>query len=225
MATVLIIEDEMSLQFYLKNELTFEGYDVLQAFDGQQGLALIASETIDAVLLDWMLPKKSGMAVLRHLRQTNQTLPVILMTAKSELDDKVMGLDNGADDYLTKPFETEELLARLRVVLRRQAAPVQTLFTCADLTLNTTTHRVQRGERLLTLTQREFELLAFLMQREGQVVSRDEILDHVWGIDFAGQYNTVDVNIRHLRQKIDRPDEPSLIKTARGLGYVMRVED
>ena len=147
------------------------------------------------------------------------------MTAKSELDDKVMGLDNGADDYLTKPFETEELLARLRVVLRRQTAPVQTLFTCADLTLNTTTHRVQRGERLLTLTQREFELLAFLMQREGQVVSRDEILDHVWGIDFAGQYNTVDVNIRHLRQKIDRPDEPSLIKTARGLGYVMRVED
>ncbi len=225
MATVLIIEDEMSLQFYLKNELTFEGYDVLQAFDGQQGLALIASETIDAVLLDWMLPKKSGMAVLRHLRQTNQTLPVILMTAKSELNDKVMGLDNGADDYLTKPFETEELLARLRVVLRRQAAPVQTLFTCADLTLNTTAHRVQRGERLLTLTQREFELLAFLMQREGQVVSRDEILDHVWGIDFAGQYNTVDVNIRHLRQKIDRPDEPSLIKTARGLGYVMRVED
>ena len=115
MATVLIIEDEMSLQFYLKNELTFEGYTVLQAFDGQQGLTLLASETVDAVLLDWMLPKKSGMAVLRHVRQTNQTLPVILMTAKSELDDKVMGLDNGADDYLTKPFETEELLARLRV--------------------------------------------------------------------------------------------------------------
>lgn len=124
MATVLIIEDEMSLQFYLKNELTFEGYTVLQAFDGQRGLALLASETVDAVLLDWMLPKKSGMAVLRHVRQTNQTLPVILMTAKSELDDKVMGLDNGADDYLTKPFETEELLARLRVVLRRQVTPV-----------------------------------------------------------------------------------------------------
>ena len=203
MATVLIIEDEMSLQFYLKNELTFEGYTVLQAFDGQQGLALLASETGDAVLLDWMLPKKSGMAVLRHVRQTNQTLPVILMTAKSELDDKVMGLDNGADDYLTKPFETEELLARLRVVLRRQVAPVQTTFEVADLTLNTTTHRVQRGDQLIALTQREFDLLAFLMQHEGQVVSRDAILDHVWGIGFAGQYNTVDVNIHHLRQKIE----------------------
>lgn len=225
MATVLIIEDEMSLQFYLKNELTFEGYTVLQAFDGQQGLALLASETVDAVLLDWMLPKKSGMAVLRHVRQTNQTLPVILMTAKSELDDKVMGLDNGADDYLTKPFETEELLARLRVVLRRQVAPAQTTFEVADLTLNTTTHRVQRGDQLIALTQREFDLLAFLMRHEGQVVSRDAILDHVWGIDFAGQYNTVDVNIRHLRQKIARDGQPSLIETARGLGYVMRVGD
>ncbi|MCT3115233.1 response regulator transcription factor [Leuconostoc lactis] len=186
MATVLIIEDEMSLQFYLKNELTFEGYTVLQAFDGQQGLALLASETVDAVLLDWMLPKKSGMAVLRHVRQTNQTLPV---------------------------------------VLRRQVAPVQTTFEVADLTLNTTTHRVQRGDQLIALTQREFDLLAFLMQHEGQVVSRDAILDHVWGIDFAGQYNTVDVNIRHLRQKIARDGQPSLIETARGLGYVMRVGD
>ena len=125
---------------------------------------------MDAVLLDWMLPKKSGIAVLRHVRQTNQTLPVILMTAKSELDDKVMGLDNGADDYLTKPFETEELLARLRVVLRRQVAPVQTVFEVADLTLNTTTHRVQRGDQLIALTQREFDLLAFLMQHEGHVM-------------------------------------------------------
>lgn len=225
MATVLIIEDETSLQFYLKNELVFEGYDILQAFDGQQGLDLLASETVDAVLLDWMLPKKSGMAILRRVRQNNQTLPVILMTAKSDLDDKVMGLDNGADDYLTKPFEIEELLARLRVALRRQLDVEPTLFEIADLTLNTVTHRVQRQGVIITLTQREFDLLAYLMQHQDQVVSRDDILDHVWGIDFAGQYNTVDVNIRHLRQKIDVVAQPSLIKTARGLGYVMRVED
>ncbi len=171
-----------------------------------------------------MLPKKSGVAVLRRLRQTNQTLPVILMTAKSELDDKVVGLDTGADDYLTKPFEIEELLARLRVVLRRQQAPVPTSYQLEDLTLNTTTHRVQRGGKNIALTQREFDLLTFLMQHQDQVVSRDEILDHVWGIDFAGQYNTVDVNVRHLRQKID-VHQPSLIQTARGVGYVLRKAD
>lgn len=149
------------------------------------------------------------MAVLRHVRQTNQTLPVILMTAKSELDDKVMGLDNGADDYLTKPFETEELLARLRVVLRRQVTPVQTVFEVADLTLNTTTHRVQRGDQLIALTQREFDLLAFLMQHEGQVVSRDAILDHVWGIDFAGNITQLmlifAIYVKKLRVMGNRP--------------------
>lgn len=224
MATILVVEDEESLQYYLKNELIFEGYSVVQAFDGEEGLAYLDSSPVDAVLLDWMLPKKSGVAVLRRLRQTNQTLPVILMTAKSELDDKVVGLDTGADDYLTKPFEIEELLARLRVVLRRQQAPVPTSYQLEDLTLNTTTHRVQRGEKIIALTQREFDLLTFLMQHQDQVVSRDEILDHVWGIDFAGQYNTVDVNVRHLRQKID-VHQPSLIQTARGVGYVLRKAD
>lgn len=220
--TILLVEDEESLQFYLKNELSFENYVVTQCFNGKDALDFLASQTYDLVILDWMLPERSGIDILRRLRRQGSNVPVIIMTARSEVDDKVMGLDSGANDYITKPFEIEELLARIRVLLRVAGENQKDEYNYCDLVLNTKTHRVTLLNQPILLTQREFDLLNYLLKNKDVVVSRDEILDHVWGVDFSGQYNTVDVNIRHLRKKIYLPDR-SYIQTERSLGYVLRV--
>lgn len=221
--TILLVEDEESLQFYLKSELSFENYTVVQCFNGKNALDLLEAQTYDLVILDWMLPERSGIDILRRLRRQGSNVPVIIMTARSEVDDKVMGLDSGANDYITKPFEIEELLARIRVLLRVAGTNQTDEYNYYDLILNTKTHRVTLLNQIILLTQREFDLLNYLLKNKDVVVSRDEILDNVWGVDFSGQYNTVDVNIRHLRKKLYLPDR-SYIQTERSLGYVLRVK-
>ncbi|CUW05780.1 Phosphate regulon transcriptional regulatory protein PhoB (SphR) [Leuconostoc inhae] len=220
--TILLVEDEESLQFYLKSELSFENYVVMQCFNGKNALDLLEAQTYDLVILDWMLPERSGIDILRRLRRQGSNVPVIIMTARSEVDDKVMGLDSGANDYITKPFEIEELLARIRVLLRVAGTNQKDEYNYYDLIMNTKTHRVTLLNQPILLTHREFDLLNYLLRNKDVVVSRDEILDNVWGVDFSGQYNTVDVNIRHLRQKLYLPDR-SYIQTERSLGYVLRV--
>lgn len=229
METILLVEDEESLQYFLRQELTFENYHVISAYDGQAALDLYAThrQEISAIILDWMLPQKDGIEVLKTIRTIDPVLPILLMTARNDITDKVTGLDDGADDYITKPFKIEELLARLRTAIRRLdkmqgSRPEHLELSFADITLNVETRRVTRAGMRINLTQREFDLLATFLQHPERVLSRDELFDLVWGVDFAGQYNTVDVYIRHLRQKLALADKPELIWTERGVGYVLR---
>lgn len=225
MTMILLVEDEESLVSYLEPELGFENYHVLTALDGESGWNIFQKNIsqIDLVILDWMLPKLDGLEVLRRIRrQTN--LPVIMLTARDYVGDKVAGLDSGADDYITKPFEIEELLARIRVVLRHkknsQSVPVR--YQLEDLTLDTKSRQVTRGKTVIQLTQREYKLLLTLLKNINSTMTRDELLDKVWGIDFEGQTNIVDVYIRYLRHKIDKDINNSLIQTVRGVGYILR---
>ncbi|KRO04587.1 MULTISPECIES: response regulator transcription factor [Levilactobacillus] len=226
--TILLVEDEEGLASYVAKELTFEDFTVITAADGEEAWETYQEKRDDLllILLDWMLPKMDGMQVLRRIRK-HDDLPVIMMTARDYLGDKVTGLDTGADDYITKPFEIEELLARIRVIQRR--AEHQTgrdqAYHLADLTLVTKTRQVDRGGRNLQLTQREYDLLLFLLQHPGQVFTRDELLDNVWGVDFLGQQNVVDVYIGYLRNKIDVGDAPHLFHTVRGVGYSLKEDD
>ncbi|KRN01973.1 DNA-binding response regulator [Levilactobacillus senmaizukei DSM 21775 = NBRC 103853] len=226
--TILLVEDETGLASYVAKELTFEDFNVLTAADGEAAWETYQANQDDLllVLLDWMLPKMDGMEVLRRIRK-HADLPVIMMTARDYLGDKVTGLDNGADDYITKPFEIEELLARIRVIQRRTAhqSGLDQSYRIGDLTLITKTRQVTRGEQRLQLTQREYDLLLFLMQHPGQVFTRDELLDNVWGVDFLGQQNVVDVYIGYLRNKIDTDDAPHLFHTIRGVGYSLKEAD
>lgn len=226
---VLIVEDEDSLSSYLKTELTFENYDVLVAADGEEAMTAFTEhqDTLGVVLLDWMIPKLNGLEVLRRIRKQTATLPVIFMTARDYVGDKVAGLDNGADDYITKPFEIEELLARLRVIFRHEAQQMQVapVYEIANLKLDTKSHQVTRDDDHVQLTQREYTLLLYLLQHKEETVTRDELLDNVWGVDFVGQTNIVDVYIRYLRNKVDRDHTPELIHTIRGVGYTLREEE
>ena len=226
---VLIVEDEDSLSSYLKTELTFENYEVLVAADGEAAMAQFTDhqDTLGVVLLDWMIPKLNGLEVLRRIRKQTTNLPVIFMTARDYVGDKVAGLDNGADDYITKPFEIEELLARLRVIFRREAQQTQVdpVYQVANLTLDTKSHQVTRDADHVQLTQREYTLLLYLVQHKDETVTRDELLDNVWGVDFVGQTNIVDVYIRYLRNKVDRGHTPELIHTIRGVGYTLKVDE
>lgn len=223
---ILIIEDEAAIVAYLQTELKFEDYIVLTASDGDMGLSVFEQNAtkISVVLLDWMLPKRNGLEVLRRIRKLNGQVPVILMTAKNDVGDKVAALDAGADDYITKPFEIEELLARLRVSIRRQSKDSSRKYQLADLSLDLDAHRVIRAGQIIDLTQREFQLLTYMMQNSGKILNRDDLLDNVWGLDFDGQYNTADVYIRYLRQKIDDHFSPKLIHTVRSVGYVLRTD-
>lgn len=220
--TILIIEDERSLSSYVSKELQFEDFDTIIANDGVEALDLYEKHqnNLLLILLDWMLPKLDGMEVLRRIRKHDQ-VPVIVMTARDYVGDKVAGLDNGADDYITKPFEIEELLARVRVIKRRaenMSEPDQT-YQVADLVLNTKSHQVTRDKRSIQLTRREYDLLLFFLQHTGQVFTRDELLDNVWGEDFLGQQNVVDVYVGYLRNKVDGKENKPLIQTIRGVGY------
>ena len=223
---LLLIEDEEKLARMVELELQYEGYEVEKAFDGRTGLDKALSGRFDLILLDIMLPALSGMEVLRRLRKESQ-VPVIMLTARDTVVDKVSGLDMGADDYITKPFAIEELLARIRAALRkRPAAPAEErdLLTAGPLAMDVERHEVTVDGRAVELTRREFDLLRYLLENKGKVISRESLLDHVWGFDFVGETNAVDVYIRFLRSKIDEAFSVKLIHTVRGVGYVIRDE-
>lgn len=228
---ILIVEDEESLISFIAEELKYEHYEVLIAMDGQEALELFDAneEKISLLLLDWMLPKVDGLTVARKIRRRSQ-VPILMMTARDQVVDKVSGLDAGVDDYLTKPFDIEELLARIRVILRReeriqamQSEPIISQYQ--DLVMDVVKRTVTRDGQDIMLTQKEFDLLYELMKKPEEVFTRDELLNTVWGYDYIGQTNTVDVFVRALRNKLDDEQHPRLIQTVRGVGYVLRAAD
>lgn len=218
---ILIIEDEDKILQFLQRGLTYEGYRVETAADGPTGLALARSEVPDLVILDWMLPGLDGLEVCRRLRAAGPT-PILMLTAKESVSDRVQGLDAGADDYLVKPFEFDELVARVRALLRRARPEAADLLTFADLRLDTGTHQAFRGERPIELTAKEYELLDLFLRHPRQVLTREVIFDRVWGYDFGGESNIIEVYVRYLRQKTEAAGEPRLLHTVRGVGYVLR---
>ena len=222
---ILLVEDEEKLARMVELELRYEGYEVEKAFDGRTGLERALAGDFDLILLDIMPPALSGMEVLRRLRKERQT-PVILLTARDAVVDKVSGLDAGADDYVTKPFAIEELLARIRAALRkRPVAPAEVpKLTCGPLVMDVERHEVSVSGTPVELTRREFDLLRHLLENKEKVISRESLLDNVWGFDFAGETNAVDVYIRFLRSKIDERFGVKLIHTVRGVGYAIREE-
>ncbi|WP_449538405.1 response regulator transcription factor [Ferdinandcohnia sp. Marseille-Q9671] len=225
---ILIVEDEEKIARVLELELTFEGYETGKAFDGNKGLQMFLEESWNLVLLDVMLPGLSGIEVLRRIRASQAKTPVILLTAKDSVEDKVSGLDLGANDYVTKPFQIEELLARIRVALRSQPQATthstqdEGWLTVGELKLNEGTHEVLRNGDSIELTPREFDLLAHLMKHPRQVLNREQLLTAVWGYDYFGDTNIVDVYVRYLRNKIDKPYSEPLLHTVRGVGYVIK---
>ena len=221
---ILLVEDEEKLARVVELELRYEGYEVEKAFDGREGLEKALSGRFDLLLLDIMLPSMSGMEVRRRLRRESQ-VPVIMVTARDAVVDKVSGLDSGADDYITKPFEIEELLARIRAALRKRPARQEgTVLTAGPLTMDPERHEVTVKGTAVELTRREFDLLRYLLENKEKVISRESLLDNVWGFDFVGETNAVDVYIRFLRAKIDEAFGIKLIHTVRGVGYVIREE-
>jgi len=220
---ILIIEDDPKIVRFLELEQQHEGYEVESAYNGRTGLEMIISGGYDLVLLDVMLPEISGFEVLRRIRQ-DKDIPVIMLTAKDDVTDKVKGLDLGADDYVTKPFAIEELLARVRGALRKKEINSQnlTVYRVADLELDSANHTVTRASSTRDLTKKEYDLLKFLIENKGIILTREQILQHVWGFDFFGNTNVVDVYIRYLRAKIDDEFDEKLIQTVRGVGYSIR---
>ena len=223
MERILIVEDEESIARFLELELRHEGYAVGKAADGRTGLELALSGEFDLVLLDIMLPELSGMEVIRRLRRES-TVPVIMLTARDTVMDKVAGLDMGADDYITKPFAIEELLARIRSALRKRPQPVQaqSLLTCGPVVMDVARHQVACQGVPVELTSREFDVLRLLLENQQIVLSRETFLTRVWGYDYMGETNVVDVYIRYLRSKLDDAFGFDLIHTVRGVGYVLR---
>ncbi|MEM5779604.1 MAG: response regulator transcription factor [Lawsonibacter sp.] len=220
---ILLVEDEEKLARMVEMELKYEGYQVEKAFDGRSGLERARSGEFDLVLLDIMLPQLSGMEVLRRLRRESQ-IPIIMLTARDSVMDKVSGLDSGADDYITKPFAIEELLARIRAALRGKGGRESSILSVGELSMDVERHQVTVQGREVELTKKEFDLLRHLLENKGRVLSREALLDSVWGFDFVGETNSVDVYIRFLRSKIDEAFDLKLIQTVRGVGYVIREE-
>ena len=219
---LLVVEDEENLRTVIRKRLTKEGYSVDACADGQEALDYMAVSPYDTVILDIMMPKMSGMEVLKKMRAGGDQTPVLFLTAKDGIEDRVKGLDSGADDYLVKPFAFEELLARIRVMIRRQSDSASDEMTLADLTVDAGKHSVTRGGKAIELSAKEFAVLEYLMRHQGQVLSREQIEQHVWDFDYEGGSNMVDVYIRYLRRKLDEGHEKKLIHTVRGAGYVMR---
>ena len=219
---ILLVEDEAKLAQFIELELKYEGYNVTVVNDGLSGLSNARESDPDLILLDWMLPGMSGVDICKRLRQTRNNVPIILLTAKDDIGDRVAGLDAGADDYIVKPFNLEELLARVRANLRRNQQDDPDLLEFLDLTLNSNTRQVFRGDRLIELTAKEFDLLEYLMSHPKQVLTRDQILERVWGYDFMGDSNIIEVYVRYLRLKLEAEKEKRIIQTVRGVGYVLR---
>ena len=218
---VLVVEDDTEIAEVLRRTLRQEGHEVRTAGDGQEALSAAAEFVPDLVILDLGLPKLDGSEVLRRLR-ADDDVPILILTARTELDDRVEGLDAGADDYLVKPFERQELLARMRALMRRRPPRGSASLVVGDLQLNPDTREVHRGPREIELTNREFELLEFLMRNERLVISRERLLEEVWGYDPMAMTNTIDVFISNVRRKLEEGGEPRLLHTKRGAGYVIR---
>lgn len=219
---ILVIEDEVSIARFIERGLIFENYRPVVRHDGHSGLAAARDEPPDLVILDWMLPGLDGLEVCKRLRKAGD-VPVLMLTARDDVSDRVSGLDAGADDYLVKPFSFQELLARIRALLRRNTPSSRPeVLRFDDLALDTGTRRAQRGERMIDLTAKEYELLELFMRNPRQVLTRDIIFDRVWDYDFGGASNIIEVYVRYLRQKSEAGDEPRLIHTVRGVGYVLR---
>ncbi|MNS43667.1 Response regulator MprA [compost metagenome] len=218
---ILVVEDEHAIAEFLATELKFEGFDVLVEHDGMRGLMAARQAAPDLILLDRMLPGLDGVELCRRLRSTTD-VPIIMLTAKGEVFDKVEGLNAGANDYVAKPFHFEELLARIKAQLRAKKPEPKTQFAIADLSLDTKTREVRRGEQPVELTPREFGLLEYLIRHPRQVLTRSQILESVWGYEFNGDDGVLEVYIRYLRTKLEREGLPRLIHTARGVGYVLK---
>ncbi len=222
---ILIVEDDQSLHRIIKRRLSEEGYAVDGCFDGEDALYYMESQAYDCVILDWMLPKKDGVILLREFRDKGYLTPVLMLTAKDSITDRVEGLDAGADDYLTKPFAYDELSARVRALLRRNTESKSNKLKLADLTMDLLMHRVVRNHQEITLTSREYALLEYFLRNQGQVLTRSQIADHVWNYDFDYDSNVVDVYVRYLRNKIDKGFAYPLLHTVRGYGYVLKDEN
>ncbi|MBE2220012.1 MAG: response regulator transcription factor [Anaerolineae bacterium] len=222
-ARILIIEDEDRIRQFLQRGLSFESYRVDAAADGQTGLDLFRENPPDLVLLDLMLPGMDGLEVCRRIRAASE-VPILMLTAKETIEDRVVGLDAGADDYLVKPFAFDELVARVRALLRRAQPTKPQVYRFADLELDTGTRQGQRGENTFDLTAKEYELLELFMRHPRQVLTREVIFDRVWNYDFGGESNIIEVYVRYLRQKTEADGGSRLIHTVRGIGYVLREE-
>ena len=219
---ILVVDDDERIRDILKRQLTYEGYQVTLASDSREAFAQVAENPPDLVVLDWMLPGMSGLEICRRIRQTDD-MPILMLTAKGTLEDKVDGLDSGADDYLVKPFQPEEMLARVRALLRRRQ-PQSALLKFGTLTLDPAARQVWTGDHPVELSSKEFDLLELLMRHPKQVLTRETFYDRVWGYDFSGESNILEVYIRYLRAKLEAAGSPRYIQTVRGVGYVLREE-
>jgi DNA-binding response OmpR family regulator len=220
---VLLVEDEHKIAAYVKRGLQESGYAVDAVFTGRDALDWVGAAPYDLIILDIMLPVIDGLSVCRELRHRGDRTPVLMLTARDEVDDRVTGLDAGADDYLVKPFAMKELLARMRALTRRTDQPKSSVLSYADLSLDTRTHQVRRGGQLIPLALKEFSVLECLLREPGRVLTRAQIAEHVWSYENFNQSNVVDVYVRNLRRKIDEPFEQKLIYTVRGVGYCLAV--
>jgi two-component system response regulator MprA len=218
---ILVVEDDQGISDTLRRGLIFEGYRVTVAGDGQEALTCAREQMPDLVVLDWMLPGLDGLEVCKRLRAASD-VPILMLTAKVSISERVEGLDAGADDYLVKPFAFDELLARVRALLRRSGPPQAEVLRFADLELDTGTRQAQRGDRIIELTAKEYELLELFMHNPRNVLTRDLIYDRIWGYDFGGESNIIEVYVRYLRRKLEVDGLPRLIQTVRGVGYVLR---
>ena len=217
---VLVVEDEKDLNRVITRKLKAEGYSVDSCFDGAEALDYMEMTPYDVIVMDIMMPEKNGYQVLKEMREKGNRSPVLFLTARDALEDRVKGLDLGADDYLVKPFHFEELMARIRVMLRRNHGSVSNRLALADLTLDCDTHEVRRGEKRIELSAKEFSILEYMLRNKGIVLSREKLETHIWNYEYQGASNMIDVYIRYLRLKIDKEFEPKLIHTVRGVGYV-----
>lgn len=222
---ILVVEDESKIARFIQLELEYEGYEVVIASDGRAGLEAYNKEKFNLILLDLMLPRLSGIEVCRRIRQNDDMTPVIMLTAKDDVTDKVMGLDMGADDYMTKPFEIEELLARMRVALKRKGGKRDehkgTMLIHGKLSINALKREVIYDKDVIELTKKEYELLTYLLENRNIALDREKILERVWGYDYYGDTNVIDVYVRYLRSKIDQKYGIEIIKTVRGIGYII----
>lgn len=224
---LLVAEDEKNLNKLISKKLTAEGYSVDSCFDGEEAMDYLSMASYDGALFDVMMPKMDGFTLLKQMRDRGDMTPVLFLTARDAIEDRVLGLDLGASDYLVKPFSFDELLARIRVLTRKSAVSPSagSIYRLADLTLDTASRQVTRGGRTISLSAREFALLEYLIRNQGLVLSREKIENNLWNFDYEGGTNVVDVYIRYLRKKIDEGFSPKLIHTVRGVGYVLRCEE
>jgi heavy metal response regulator len=219
---ILVVEDEKKVAAFVRKGLEEEGYAVDVAIDGEKALYMAEMSDYDLIILDWMIPKKDGLAVLGQLRASGLTTPVILLTARDAVQDKVQGLNTGADDYLAKPFDFAELLARVRALFRRGKSDASTVLEVGDLRMDLLSRKVTRAGVAIDLTAKEYSLLEYFMRNTGKVLTRTMIAEHVWDVHFDSDSNVIDVYVNYLRNKIDRPFEPKLLQTVRGVGYALK---